>query len=143
MLVLGGGDGLAVREILRYPNVQTVTLVDLDGVRRRDPARRAVARQLEQAPPRRALVGAEVEIIPAAIRLTQPDARALGAMRHLTFGDDVASPAFRGVPARGAYGGSPMSVYYADPYWSLTQVMLMSSVSASRTWRPRCSSRTR
>ncbi|GAA2132433.1 spermidine synthase [Glycomyces algeriensis] len=31
VLVLGGGDGLAVREILRYPDVATVTLVDLDG----------------------------------------------------------------------------------------------------------------
>lgn len=30
VLVLGGGDGLAVREILRYPSVETVTLVDLD-----------------------------------------------------------------------------------------------------------------
>jgi spermidine synthase len=30
VLVLGGGDGLAVREVLRYPNVQRVTLVDLD-----------------------------------------------------------------------------------------------------------------
>jgi len=30
VLVLGGGDGLAVREVLRYPNVQAVTLVDLD-----------------------------------------------------------------------------------------------------------------
>lgn len=30
VLVLGGGDGLAVREILRYPEVETVTLVDLD-----------------------------------------------------------------------------------------------------------------
>ena len=30
MLVLGGGDGLAVREILRYPQVESVTLVDLD-----------------------------------------------------------------------------------------------------------------
>lgn len=30
VLVLGGGDGLAVREILRYPNVEHVTLVDLD-----------------------------------------------------------------------------------------------------------------
>jgi spermidine synthase len=30
VLVLGGGDGLAVREILRYPHVQSVTLVDLD-----------------------------------------------------------------------------------------------------------------
>jgi len=31
VLVLGGGDGLAVREILRYPDVEHVTLVDLDG----------------------------------------------------------------------------------------------------------------
>lgn len=30
VLVLGGGDGLAVREILRYPAVDSVTLVDLD-----------------------------------------------------------------------------------------------------------------
>ncbi|MFN2408133.1 MAG: polyamine aminopropyltransferase [Pyrinomonadaceae bacterium] len=30
VLVLGGGDGLAMREILRYPSVQHVTLVDLD-----------------------------------------------------------------------------------------------------------------
>jgi spermidine synthase len=29
-LVLGGGDGLAVREMLKYPNVETITLVDLD-----------------------------------------------------------------------------------------------------------------
>lgn len=30
VLVLGGGDGLAVREILKYKNVKTITLVDLD-----------------------------------------------------------------------------------------------------------------
>lgn len=30
VLVLGGGDGMAVREILKYPSVQSVTLVDLD-----------------------------------------------------------------------------------------------------------------
>lgn len=30
VLVLGGGDGLAVREILRYPGVESITLVDLD-----------------------------------------------------------------------------------------------------------------
>jgi spermidine synthase len=30
VLVLGGGDGLAVREILKYPNIELVTLVDLD-----------------------------------------------------------------------------------------------------------------
>ncbi len=29
-LVLGGGDGLALREVLRYPQIESVTLVDLD-----------------------------------------------------------------------------------------------------------------
>ena len=30
VLVLGGGDGLAVREVLKYPQVEAVSLVDLD-----------------------------------------------------------------------------------------------------------------
>jgi spermidine synthase len=30
VLVLGGGDGLAVREILKYPRIAEITLVDLD-----------------------------------------------------------------------------------------------------------------
>ncbi|MDH0866186.1 polyamine aminopropyltransferase [Mitsuaria sp. GD03876] len=30
VLVLGGGDGMAVREILRYPSVERITLVELD-----------------------------------------------------------------------------------------------------------------
>ncbi|MFT3805123.1 MAG: polyamine aminopropyltransferase [Burkholderiaceae bacterium] len=41
VLILGGGDGLAAREILRYPDVERVTLVDLDarvtGLFRDDP----------------------------------------------------------------------------------------------------------
>jgi spermidine synthase len=32
VLVLGGGDGFAVREILKYPNIEAITLVDLDPV---------------------------------------------------------------------------------------------------------------
>ncbi len=39
VLVLGGGDGLALREILRYPELEAVTLVDLD------PAVTALARR--------------------------------------------------------------------------------------------------
>jgi spermidine synthase len=31
VLVLGGGDGMAVREILKYPDVENITLVDLDS----------------------------------------------------------------------------------------------------------------
>jgi spermidine synthase len=30
VLILGGGDGLALREVLKYPSVEQVTLVDLD-----------------------------------------------------------------------------------------------------------------
>lgn len=30
VLVLGGGDGLAIRELLKYPHIDTITLVDLD-----------------------------------------------------------------------------------------------------------------
>ena len=30
VLVLGGGDGMAVREILKYPQVESIVLVDLD-----------------------------------------------------------------------------------------------------------------
>jgi spermidine synthase len=30
VLVLGGGDGLAMREVLKYPSIESVTLVDLD-----------------------------------------------------------------------------------------------------------------
>lgn len=32
ILILGGGDGLAAREVMKYPDVKTVTLVDLDPV---------------------------------------------------------------------------------------------------------------
>lgn len=31
VVILGGGDGLALREVLRYPDVSSVTVVDLDG----------------------------------------------------------------------------------------------------------------
>lgn len=30
-LVLGGGDGLAARELLRYPSIEKIVLIDLDG----------------------------------------------------------------------------------------------------------------
>ena len=46
ILVLGGGDGLAVREILKYPQVESVTLVDLDP---------AMTRLFSTAPALRAL----------------------------------------------------------------------------------------
>jgi spermidine synthase len=31
VLIIGGGDGMALREVLKYPDVRSATLVDLDG----------------------------------------------------------------------------------------------------------------
>ncbi len=52
VLVLGGGDGLAVREVLRHPAVERVTLVDID------PAMTEFARTF---PPLRALNGGSLD----------------------------------------------------------------------------------
>ncbi|KAB2928788.1 MAG: polyamine aminopropyltransferase [Dechloromonas sp.] len=61
VLVLGGGDGLAVREILKYPQVESVTVVDLDP---------AMTRLFSTAPPLVALNGGA---------LTSPKVRVVNA----------------------------------------------------------------
>jgi spermidine synthase len=48
VLVLGGGDGLAVREILKYPQVDSITLVDLDPEMTRLFSTHAMLTQLNQ-----------------------------------------------------------------------------------------------
>ncbi|MFM7163341.1 MAG: polyamine aminopropyltransferase, partial [Planctomycetaceae bacterium] len=63
MLVLGGGDGLAVREILRYRSVESVTLVDLD------PGMTTLA---ERFPPLRELSGDSLR--DARVRVINQDA---------------------------------------------------------------------
>jgi spermidine synthase len=54
VLILGGGDGLAAREVLRYPDVRSVTLVDLDpgvvALARTDPALTALNGGVHQDP---------------------------------------------------------------------------------------------
>jgi len=48
VLVLGGGDGFAVREILKYPRVEAVTLVDLDPAMTRLFSSAPLLRQLNE-----------------------------------------------------------------------------------------------
>jgi spermidine synthase len=48
ILIFGGGDGLAAREVFRYPEVQRVTLVDLDPAMTRLFARSAMLRDLNR-----------------------------------------------------------------------------------------------
>jgi len=85
VLVLGGGDGLAVREILRWPTVEHVTLVDLDP---------AVTRLAREYPPLvrlngGALLDPRVTAPPAAgvtpgptHRVSKADEHPLGAVAH-------------------------------------------------------------
>ena len=46
VLILGGGDGLAVREVLRYPQVERIVLVDLDPEMTRLFSKNALLREL-------------------------------------------------------------------------------------------------
>jgi len=65
VLVLGGGDGLALREILRYPNIRHVTLVDLDPAMTRAFTERAELKALNHASfsdPRVTVVNADAAI---------------------------------------------------------------------------------
>jgi spermidine synthase len=48
ILILGGGDGLALREVLRYPTVEQVVLVDLDRAVTDLAARHPILRDLNQ-----------------------------------------------------------------------------------------------
>lgn len=59
VLVLGGGDGLAVREVLKYPSVESVTLVDLDARMTDLFARNPMLRALNQG----ALGSAKVKVV--------------------------------------------------------------------------------
>lgn len=48
ILILGGGDGLALREVLKYPEVNSVTLVDLDPYMTNMAKRHPEVRRLNQ-----------------------------------------------------------------------------------------------
>ena len=48
VLVLGGGDGLAIREVLKRDSVEQITLVDLDPEMTRLFSQNALLRQLNQ-----------------------------------------------------------------------------------------------
>src|ERR1700720_3610178 len=61
VLVLGGGDGLAVREILKYPQIESVTLVDLDPEMTRIFSTNAMLTELNQ----KSLLSPKLQIINA------------------------------------------------------------------------------
>ncbi len=62
VLILGGGDGLALREVLRYPDVETVTLVDIDPAMTELAAQHPALRAMNA----NSLASERVRIIPTA-----------------------------------------------------------------------------
>lgn len=48
VLIIGGGDGLAVREVLKYPSVESITMVDLDPAMTRLFSSNAMLMELNQ-----------------------------------------------------------------------------------------------
>lgn len=59
VLILGGGDGLAVREVLKYPSVEKITLVELDPAVTRLASRQPFLLSLNE----RSLLDPRVEIV--------------------------------------------------------------------------------
>jgi spermidine synthase len=68
VLILGGGDGLALREVLAYPDVHEVTLIDIDPVVVRMGAIQPDLVRLN----RNAYADPRVRLAPATLRATDP-----------------------------------------------------------------------
>jgi spermidine synthase len=140
VLVLGGGDGLAAREILRYPNVRKLTLVDLDPAMTQAFAQREELVKLNRA----ALRDPRVEVInaDAAIWLKEtrdifdavivdfpdPSSFALGKLYSVPF----YSMLKKHVAAHGLIAVQSTSPFFAPhAYWSIEATLREAGL---RTW---------
>jgi spermidine synthase len=128
VLVLGGGDGLAVREVLRYPNIKHVTLVDLDpamtkAFRDRDELSVLNARALSD--PRVKIVNADAAVWlqqntdmfdAAIIDFPDPSSFALGKLYSVPFYSLVK----KHVAAKGLVVVQATSPFFAPhAYWTI------------------------
>src|SRR5437868_786921 len=139
VLVLGGGDGLAAREILRYPGVTSITLVDLDGEMTRLFADNALLRELNDGAlgdPRVRIVNADAFIWLQAAResfdvaivdFPDPHNFSLGKLYSRSF--------YRLLRAHLAPGGlvavqatSPM--FARRSFWCITETMRSAGLTA-------------
>jgi spermidine synthase len=130
VLVLGGGDGLALREVLRYRDVRAVTLVDLDPglvrLARTDPRLAALNHRAYDDPRVRAVTGDAFEWLRARA----------GAGRYDVILSDLPDPGisqsaklysreFYGLAARALAPGGRLAVHAGAPgsrpgvFWSV------------------------
>ncbi|MBM3227086.1 MAG: hypothetical protein FJZ47_25240 [Candidatus Tectomicrobia bacterium] len=85
---------------------------------------------------RMAIPGAEVHSTPAQVSLIWPDDRNIARFRQLHFGEAIDEPRYRPVPTRQRYGAynDPYYLYYHDPYYDLTNWLLLDSLFRRPTW---------
>lgn len=140
VLVLGGGDGLALREILRYPNVAQVTLVDLDPAMTQAFARRDELVKLNRASlsdPRVKVVNADAamwlqeneDVFDAiVIDFPDPSSFALGKLYSVPFYGMVK----RHLSANGMVAVQSTSPFFAPhAYWTIEATLREAGL---KTW---------
>lgn len=140
VLVLGGGDGLALREVLRYPNITHVTLVDLDPEMTRAFATRPDLVELNRGAlndPRVTVVNADAaiwlqgshQIFDAAIvDFPDPSSFALGKLYSVPFYTQLK----RHVAANGLIAVQSTSPFFAPhAYWTIDATLRESGLA---TW---------
>ncbi|MES2934704.1 MAG: polyamine aminopropyltransferase [Pseudomonadota bacterium] len=128
VLVLGGGDGLALREVLRYPNIQKVTLVDLDPAMTNAFTQRAELVKLNHASlsdPRVQVINADAAIWlqksdamfdAAIVDFPDPSSFALGKLYSVPFYGTLA----RHVAVNGLIAVQSTSPFFAPhAYWTI------------------------
>jgi spermidine synthase len=137
VLVLGGGDGLAAREVLRYPSVERVVLVDLDPAVTRLFATLPVAVELNRG----ALQDPRVQIVNddaftwieqatetfdlAVVDFPDPGSYALGKLYTVTFYERLRERLGR----RGLAVVQATSPYYArHAFWTIATTMEAASL---------------
>ena len=132
VLVLGGGDGLAVREILKYPQIESITLVDLDPEMTHLFSTHAMLTQLNQ----KSLLSPKLHVINAdafpwidsdtesfdfiVIDFPDPTNNSLGKLYTTTFYRAVA----RHLSAQGAMVVQSTSPMFArDSFWCIANTL--------------------
>lgn len=141
VLILGGGDGLAAREVLKYPQVEKVTLVDLDGEMTRlftESAALAALNRQSLSHPKMQVVNADAaqwlaQAPPALFDVIIVD---LPDPANFSLGKLYSVPMYRLASRRLAPGGrmtvQATSPYFAPhAYWSIVETL---KAAGFHTW---------
>lgn len=138
VLILGGGDGLAIRELLKYPTIKKIVLVDLDPAMIQVSRDNPLLNQLNQG----SLESSKLQIInqdaykyiensseffdAILIDLPDPNHTALAKLYSRTFYELIA----RRLNYRGVMVTQSTSPYFArEAYWCIHQTLKQTSLN--------------